>query len=187
MYGIYWSKLKNIGAATTILQFEGSILQRVLERHQGTPHLHGYFLFGGNTRKIRNGTPVRKDATENHHDDGAGFLVYPAMTFGTTPFGGIHIWAWNFVFRTNIELVLWRKASFMVNCFWRFDNLDRISSWIARQPEKGSCYCSIVESFRILFFLPPFAYIFTWTANIPHLANSLISILVHFYQLFCRK
>jgi hypothetical protein len=161
MYGIYWSKLKNIGAATTILQFEGSILQRVLERHQGTPHLHGYFLFGGNTRKIRNGTPVRKDATENHHDDGAGFLVYPAMTFGTTPF--------------------------MVNCFWRFDNLDRISSWIARRPEKGSCYCSIVESFRILFFLPPFAYIFTWTANIPHLANSLISILVHFYQLFCRK
>lgn len=182
MYALYWSKPKNIGATTTILQFEGLIPQKVLTRIRGRHTYMGYFLMGDDSTKLRNGSPIRNDATENYHDDGAGFWLYPALVFGATVFGGIHVGAWSFIFPTRYELILWRVASvYSAACgtviiligvaFDLFESLEKPRLAIVRSLVFlyiTARLALLVETFRTLFFLPPLAYVSTWTANIPH-------------------
>ena len=98
-------------------------------------------------------------------------------------FGGIHLFAWNLDFPTNIEQLLWRAAALTVAIAPTVSALlvllesvvrnrtDQISKWsvifLAPAYLSARLYI-IVESFRSLYFLPPGAFISTWAANAPH-------------------
>ena len=181
IYGIYWSKPKNVGAATIILQFEGLIPERVLTLINGRrTYMRDIFPFidrSGN----KNGSPIPSDAGEDHHaDDYTGsWWGYATMT-GATIFGGIHVGAWNFIFPTNIELIFWRVASLYSTIFGPImliilyiiaatdiEPLVLISPFLVFFYVIARLFI-LVETFRTLFYLPPLAYVSTWTANIPH-------------------
>jgi hypothetical protein len=180
IYGMYWSKPKNVGAAITILQFEGPIPKRVLalineKRIHLKRHLRPYEeAYTCN----ENGPPIPIDAQEYYHHKIEGWWLL-ALTLGAITFGGIHVGAWKFIFPTKIELLFWRVASLYSTIFSPililisflfsayFDTFLVIRSFsmffyvIAR-------LFILVETFRTLFYLPPLAYVSTWTANIPH-------------------
>jgi hypothetical protein len=182
MYVLYWSKPKNVGSTTTILQFEGAIPQNVLTLINCPQTYMGYFLIGDDTGKSRHGSPIRNDATENYYDADAGFWVIQAMILGATVFGGIHVGAWNFHFPTSVELVLWRVASVYSAACGPIILLMGVLLALSEDLEKHRLlivqilvfmYITarlvlLVETFRTLFFLPPLAFVSTWTANIPH-------------------
>lgn len=182
MYGLYWSKPKDVGATITIIQYEGPIPQDVLRLIKGRHTYMGYFLIGDDSMKWRHGSSIRNDATEYYHDGGATFWVVLAMMFGATLFGGIHVAAWNFDFPTSIELILWRSASvYSAACgpiillmgliFGSYEDVEKrllviflvlVFLYITAR------LFLLVEIFRTLLFLPPLAYVRTWTADIPH-------------------
>jgi len=110
-----------------------------------------------------------------------GFLL------GAAIFGACHCLAWNFEFPTSIEQTLWRAASVIVATilppfylFWLF--LDT-SPWLSKGFYKlalgiarfvtALLYVSariylLVGMFRSLFYLPPEAFVSTWSSSIPH-------------------
>jgi hypothetical protein len=181
IYGIYWSKPKNVGAATTILQFEGLIPERVLTLINGRrSYMRDMFplidLSGD-----ENGSPIPRDAQEDHHD---GLVWYIIMTLGATIFGGIHVGAWNFIFPTNIEAIFWRVASLYSTLLGptiftiilsggvfpvctEFDPSPLIIPFLLIFYVIARLFI-LVETFRTLFYLPPLAYVSTWTGTIPH-------------------
>ncbi|KAK0737946.1 hypothetical protein B0T18DRAFT_473932, partial [Schizothecium vesticola] len=95
-------------------------------------------------------------------------------------FGVFHCLAWNFVFPTLIEQTLWRVASAFTSAsvplfyiIWYIGPLFGINlrTLLLRVffPQYIVCRLLImVEAVRSLFFLPPGAFISTWSVNIPH-------------------
>lgn len=179
IYLLYWPKPKNIGAVTTILQYQGQIPKDVLRLIDTDSKSYiTAFLGRGTWRTKRCGSCVPNDNLEGVGND-IGGLGTVVMILGATLFGGIHIGAWNFKFPSRIELIFWRCAStfsasyglITLACMFvmGLDTLGRyfiIPFWtftyiIAR-------LFLLIEIFRTLCFLPPDAYISTWTANIPH-------------------
>ena len=176
IYGVYWSKPKNVGAAITIMQFEGLIPERVLSLiNRQTGSLRDMFPLIDLTGD-ENGSPIPRDAQEDYH---GGRVWYIIMILGATIFGGIHIGAWNFIFPTNIELIFWRVASLHSTIFGPITSII-IYLIAVRDLPLAFIYFFLaffyviarlfilVETFRTLFYLPPLAYVSTWTANIPH-------------------
>ena len=99
---------------------------------------------------------------------------------GATIFSGIHVGAWNFIFPANIELIFWRVASLYSTIFGPImliilyiiaatdiEPLVLISLFLVFFYVIARLFI-LVETFRTLFYLPPLAYVSTWTANIPH-------------------
>lgn len=128
---------------------------------------------------------------EKHFDDNMCILV-------STPifilFGAVHLAGWNLIFPTaNVDKWLWRTAAIsstvlyplsfginggLVRVFDLF-RLARISNFLTDHAEFavgipiGVLYAIsrliiIGEMVRCLFYLPPEAFVATWTANIPH-------------------
>jgi hypothetical protein len=113
--------------------------------------------------------------------------------FGTFLFGAFHLIAWEFVFPTDVERVLWRVSSFItvlgpiaiVAMFIVYGALY-LSGICHRHPYDARWLMAlvslsvvvfvlarlflIVESFRSLYFLPPDAFTATWAGNMPHLS-----------------
>jgi hypothetical protein len=98
-------------------------------------------------------------------------------------FGAVHLLAWNSVFPSYAEKILWRVSSF-VTMFGPLAALGA-GSTLAKF-HKGNtalisilgllslifCLCwafVIVEALRSLYYLPPAVFVATWTANVPHL------------------
>ena len=123
-----------------------------------------------------------------------GYVMSVACLFALLLFGAIHCVAWNFEFPTALERLFWRLSSIVTGVAMPFAYLlDKILDpvWskvfkIERQPRILELTEStlmvlivvvfvlarlfiIVEVVRSLAFLPPGAFISTWTANIPHL------------------
>jgi hypothetical protein len=183
IYGLRWSKPKSVGAATTIIQYEGPIPQKVLQLIKGRHTYMGYLLIADDKRKLRHGSPIRNDATENYVDNDVGFWVYPAMILGAMLFGGIHAGAWNFDFPTRTELLVWRFASvwtavcgpiiillgLLLGQFQKVENLRVFALQILTFFYILARLALLVEIFRTLFFLPPDAYVSTWASDIPHI------------------
>jgi hypothetical protein len=114
IYGIYWSKPKNVGTVTTILQFEGLITERILKLingHGKIAYMRGYLLLEACLSGDDDGFPIANDAEEPYHNSSSG--RYFATILGAMIFGGIHVGAWNFIFPTNIELIFWRVAVYI--------------------------------------------------------------------------
>lgn len=120
-----------------------------------------------------------KEALQTLLDD--GFVI------GGLVFGALHCSAWNFPFPTPAERLLWRIAStlstgvvplyymvllydFHVKRFqslrsylWVIEGIVMLSYTLAR-------LYLLVEVFRSLCFLPPEAFLATWTQQIPHVS-----------------
>ena len=183
IYSLHWSKPKNVGATTTIIQYEGPIPQEVLQLIKGRHTYIGYLLIGDDSRKLRHGSPIRNDATENYVDNDAGFWVYPAMILGAVLFGGIHVGAWNFDFPTRTELFVWRCASLwtavcgpilillglLLGQFEKVENRRVVTLQMLTFLYVIARLALLVEIFRTLFFLPPDAYVSTWASDISHI------------------
>lgn len=119
-----------------------------------------------------------------------------AILLASVVFGGIHCAAWNFHFPTEIEKTLWRVSSVVSATVLAIHPLVHtigalVAMWIDLPEEwvllrKG---CVLVlgmitlvvmvayvvarlflmfEVFRTLFFLPPGAFVATWSSSIPH-------------------
>jgi len=135
----------------------------------------------------------RKDPVTWWRGEGCG--LYLSLTL----FGGLHVVAWNFEFPTKPEMMLWRIASvwctgfvvipvgvlflagFMENTLPnnRPEWMVALSRWVPWHTlVLVALYVSyivarafvLVEIFRTLFFLPPTAYIATWTSDVPHVS-----------------
>lgn len=114
-------------------------------------------------------------------------LVTISATIGAILFGSVHCIAWNFEFPTEAEMYLWRAAALAsivtpiiivtmiarnltigVGCSLRHDCIN-ISYLILFSLYTIARLCLIVEMFRSLFYLPPRAFLSTWTSDVPHI------------------
>ncbi|KAJ5210344.1 hypothetical protein N7491_010150 [Penicillium cf. griseofulvum] len=117
-----------------------------------------------------------------------GYVMSMACLFALALFGAVHCVAWNFEFPTALEKLFWRLSSVVTAVAMPFaylinQILDPI--WLECQPRILELMERIfmvlivvvfilarlfitVEVVRSLAFLPPGAFIGTWTANIPH-------------------
>jgi hypothetical protein len=133
--------------------------------------------------------PFRNDATFGENGTlgtGPGFII---LTIASVPMGAIHIIAWNYLFPSFVDLTLWRVAAVLSTAtvflflivaegveildrrtFSRWHQILGMAILIALIVAYfGSRLVLMVEMFRCLFFLPPEAFVTTWTANIPHI------------------
>lgn len=136
---------------------------------------------GAGGSKPRHGSPVQNGSVDDADDTRSFDICMWAMVFGATVFGGIHVGAWNFEFPTRIELIFWRCASVFTAAFGLTIPLSALPMFLKREeeirfllPPLAFLYIMarlflLVEIFRSLCFLPPDAYVSTWTTNIPHL------------------
>lgn len=119
-------------------------------------------------------------------------LILGAL-FGGTIFGALHCLAWNFYFPTPGEALAWKVCSVATTCLPLLSILP-ISAWMRLNPwamaKKGSPVSRLIvgaigmglflipyvlarlfllmEIFRSLFFLPPRAFIDTWSGSFPN-------------------
>jgi hypothetical protein len=114
------------------------------------------------------------------------------LFLGTTVFGAVHIAAWNFVFPTPVESLLWKIAAVLCTTMGLVFGVV-IGIFSFNTGSSGYIYNTtvviqffsvflillsyvvcrlflVVETFRCLCFLPPSAYIATWATNVPHIA-----------------
>lgn len=104
----------------------------------------------------------------------AGFII------GSASFGALHIAAWNFIFPTRAEQIIWQTTSLFCTLIYPIYAALPLILPRGATPEviyvMGSALYVlarlflIVEIFRTLCFLPPSAYVATWASNIPHVA-----------------
>lgn len=119
--------------------------------------------------------------------------VAGSLFIAATVFGAVHVAGWNFEFPTRVEQIIWRCASvyilalplMIVILFYagrflfcktlRFDE-ERVHSLFSHGGTVLSWVyllarmCVLVDTVRNFFYLPPGAFIATWTVNIPHFA-----------------
>jgi hypothetical protein len=122
------------------------------------------------------GSPISNDGTA-YDEWGAtlGFLL------GGVLFGALHIAAWNFIFPSKVEQIVWWIASLMCTSFFLlFIPIGALAKSVTEDlPNIIFVSVSIlyilarlflmIEIFRTLCFLPPYAYAATWASNIPHI------------------
>lgn len=106
----------------------------------------------------------------------AGFML------GAVVFGACHCIAWNFHFPTQIEQTLWRVASVFTAAIMPIFYLGWYGLNVLHGTGKASMILAfmtytlyivcrlyiIAEVFRSLFYLPPDAFVATWSSVVPH-------------------
>ena len=196
-YGLNWEKPKGVEVPYTLLQYQREIPKEVLKVLKGRPKYRPYFftslaeefgkvlpvkkffstLFGSSQRNRLMGSPISNDDTR---DDGSGDVL--GILIGTVLFGALHIAAWNFIFPTRAEQIIWWITSLfcttlilifipIVLLVERFtpDLDDFVFALLSILYVLARLFL-MVEIFRTLCFLPPDAYVATWASNIPHIA-----------------
>lgn len=125
-------------------------------------------------------------------NNGETLSVVAGSILSGTVFGGLHCLAWNFQFPTSTETLLWRICSILMvalpllsipsNIMWskynRYYYRQRSSRvrlfWglilliVFLIPYLVARLFVMVEIFRSLFYLPPEAFIDTWSGSFPH-------------------
>lgn len=127
------------------------------------------------------------------YNDEIASLAFGAL-FGGTLFGGLHCLAWNFHFPTPGEALGWKICSVATTCLPLLSMVPMIA-WMLLNPYYGKKEGSaagrllvgatgiglflvpyvlarlflLVEIFRTLLFLPPEAFVDTWSGSFPHL------------------
>jgi len=182
IYLLYWSKPKGASTVTTILQYQDQVPKDVLHLiENSTMTMGASFVLGQGVTKPRDGSPVQNGSLHNDEGEDAVLICIYAMVLGAAVFGGIHVGAWNFEFPSRIELIFWRCASVFTAALGLITVLvivliaysDIVSTLDFVLPPFVFSYIVarlflLVEVFRTLCFLPPDAYVSTWTTNIPH-------------------
>lgn len=184
IYTVYWPKPKDVSATTTILEFEGSIPNSVLNSFRKRNAYVGRLITEKRRTSLRPGDPIDNDTLDDAPDNKGVNAFLLAVMLGTIGFGCIHIGAWNFEFPTKIEVVIWQCASLytalcsvlMFLLILLFTTLNIADTFLAQVLSFRVPFffyiiarlALLVEIFRTLFFLPPDAYVSTWTQFIPH-------------------
>ncbi|KAJ5823541.1 hypothetical protein N7447_005881, partial [Penicillium robsamsonii] len=132
---------------------------------------------------------------DTHMSDG-NFMIYLASAPALTLFGGIHCIAWNFAFPTEVERLCWHISTIITAgtapLLWALSgtrgkvielrvmsDTDRPLLLSIKSVLQGASRLIVlvfvfarlfitVEAFRSLAFLPPGAFLSTWSAGIPH-------------------
>lgn len=174
IYACYWSSPKEVSVPITFLQWEGPIPSTITEIITKTAEV-------AKSHRLNTSTGVDIGQYPN-----SNYFCHPcknplgdlSLYFGATVFGAPHLLAWNLTFPTLGERILWRATSlycslagpilFIIqdskklgqSLIGFFIVLFLLNYIVAR-------LFLIVEMFRTLLFLPPDAYIATWTSSVP--------------------
>jgi hypothetical protein len=202
LYGINWEKPKGVQVPITIISYPGPFPKDTMEivegdRNPATGFFGGLVDIGEGATKWPLGKPIpnlymRHAPWINHIT--SGFYATQSDIFGlflgTTVFGAVHIAAWNFVFPTPVESLLWKISAVLCTTlglvfggyvwtsgfFYLHNNgwlylIPLYSTVILIPVSYMVCRLFlVVEIFRCLCFLPPSAYVATWVTNVPHVA-----------------
>ncbi|KAI1086107.1 hypothetical protein F5B19DRAFT_480387 [Rostrohypoxylon terebratum] len=128
-----------------------------------------------------------------HRDSREEATFFWGGIIGGLIFGSIHLFAWNSPFPTDIERILWISSSFITALCpllsYAIEIGDRALMKNHRVSDRRLVlrnYTNIIstvvpfvlarlllimEMFRSLYFLPPDAYLNTWTTNIAHVGG----------------
>nr|OQO22422.1 hypothetical protein B0A51_13240 [Rachicladosporium sp. CCFEE 5018] len=125
-------------------------------------------------------TSILQPIGNGDHPPGvAGGLGAELMLLTSALFGAVHLAAWDSTFPSTIERWIWRVAAMITMLAlapaWLWSSLDdtgtRDKSTMLIMPMVVyplARLVLIVEMFRSLAYLPPDAFIATWTSNVPH-------------------
>jgi hypothetical protein len=204
IYGINWEKPKGVQVPITIISYPGPFPKDTMEivegDRDGTKSIFSVIVFFAetlfaclhnldSTREWPLGKPVPNVYNHEAHWD----LILPqsdvfGLFLGATVFGAVHIAAWNFVFPTPVESLLWKISAILCTTVgfvcvgsailipFVVESLGDKYDWLMFLiffPPVSYVVCRlflVVEIFRCLCFLPPSAYIATWATNVPHVA-----------------
>ncbi|KFY27785.1 hypothetical protein V493_03307 [Pseudogymnoascus sp. VKM F-4281 (FW-2241)] len=180
IYAVYWSSPKDVSVPITFLQWPGAIPSPVMDIILGPNPCHNSTSFQ---------TKRKQKATSNlDQNNEAGLVSNSSVLFVPLIFGAPHLLAWNFTFPTSAEGILWRTTSIYCSLvgliFYICQETHnivlslRLSGRVLTLLEDISFgvflvvyilarLFMIVETFRTLLFLPPSAYIATWTSSAP--------------------
>jgi len=212
IYGINWEKPKAVQVPITIISYPGSFPKDTMEIVEGyrdgamnyvreiisiVEQLFTCFANGDSTKKWLLGKPIpnvynrevpwmmnRKPGADLSQSDVFGLFL------GTTVFGAVHIAAWNFVFPTSVESLLWKIAAVFCTAMGlafggvlnfldvALNHVESLGILILAYAilvliTASYVVCRlflVIEIFKCLCFLPPSAYIATWATNVPHIA-----------------
>lgn len=176
IYTCYWSCPKDVSVPITFLQWEGpvpSIIKNVI----------GYSTWDA--------TVGHRAVPNDYVFINKVFVSQMTIILGPLFFGAPHLLAWNFTFPTPAERIIWRATSLYCSLvglilavtgslasrlpYTFLDDVAPIMSNIFDnyiEVFMGGIYILarlflLVETFRTLLFLPPSAYIATWTSSVP--------------------
>lgn len=181
IYACHWSSPKDVSVPITFLQWGGPIPPTITN-----------IITSANTDYISASSKaeIGQKPFSNHYPTvNLDSRHATAVVLGAFFFGAPHIFAWNFTFPTPTERIIWRAASLYCSLIGLIvllvvlllvvldtllgssDRRDSIAFNILLYGMVGIYILArlfmIVEMFRTLLFLPPDAYIATWTANVP--------------------
>ncbi|OQO04191.1 hypothetical protein B0A48_10801 [Cryoendolithus antarcticus] len=126
-----------------------------------------------------NRTSILQPISNNDSDHIPKLSTVPILALTSALFGAVHLAAWDSTFPSTIERWIWRVAAMI-------SMVALIPLWpLSFLPDSGAFVVSlmlfgpiciyalarlvlIVEMFRSLAYLPPEAFIATWTTNVPH-------------------
>jgi hypothetical protein len=183
-YVCHWSKPQDVKIAT-ILPIQGPLPKKLLDvlnskiTRPVLPDLVGF----ESQPKLTD--PIPNDALSDQlEDNNASDIFFTVLIIAGTVFASVHCIAWNFHFPTPIERTLWRCAciiSTSMPLVWCIVMMIIGNLKHLRTPIAGlyallligyfvTRLFLMVEIFRSFCFLPPEAFIATWSAGIPHIA-----------------
>lgn len=187
IYILNWSKPKGVRVPFTILHYEGPIPTELLEfmKKDLDRSSMSTTMLNSKCQTIASGDPIPNDVIYPYDED--TWLI--GFEFGSIVFGCIHVAAWNFIFPTRIEQILWWSTSIWCTVFVLiytlipycgmicFGDMKRIATpkelaWGAAPLFFLYALARIfllVEVCRSLYFLPPRAFIATPLENIPYI------------------
>jgi hypothetical protein len=194
IYILYWEKPKGPRSVITIehrpdrRDIFDALSAEIEEEEEGRSIVNGYMLGAISSSRRTPGSPISLDHVRFKEDTGNPTLY--AGTLGAVLFGSVHLGAWDYPFPTKAELILWRCASLYTTVYglllmglngpmihllrrryipdWFYAS-GRITIITATYIYILSRFAILVEIFRSLLFMPPDAFVATWTSNIPHL------------------
>lgn len=195
IYILYWEKPKGPRSVITIEYHPGrrdifdALSAKIKNEEAGMGIVDQFLSMAGFFFPLRKpGSPISLDHVRIKGD--TRIPTFYAGMLGAVLFGAVHLGAWNYPFPTTVELILWRCASLCITAYglllmglegsMSHPQIHRhVPHWfspIAATTLTTATYIHIlsrlvilVEIFRSLFFMPPDAFVATWTSNIPHL------------------
>lgn len=171
IYACYWSSPKDVSVPVTFLQWEGPIPSTITEIITEAVKKADSDRF-----KFSTGVEIGQYPISNGFSN-KSVLGSLAVFLGASVFGAPHLLAWNLAFPTPAERIIWRAASLYCSVAGLFiaanaymnlrKSLENVFLSTALVTYILARLFLIVEMFRTLLFLPPDAYIATWTSSVP--------------------
>lgn len=194
IYILYWEKPKGPRSVITIEHWPDRrdifdvLSAQIEEEEEGMSIVNQLLLVAEFFPMRKPGSPFSLDHVRLEED--TRLPAFFAVMLGAVLFGAVHLGARNRPFPTTAELILWRCASLCTTAYGLL--LAGIRSYSVHRWMRGDApewsmitiglititatyiyllfrLVILVEIFRSLFFMPPDAFVATWTSNLPHL------------------